>query len=278
MVGLSALLSTYSGDEPDALRDAIESLLDQRHPADEIVLVKDGPLTECSERTIDSLVETAPTITTIGLSHNVGLGRALNAGLEHCSFPLVARMDADDVAVPERFGLQRSYLDAHPDVDVVGGAMAEIDAETGTRHVRSVPTAPGEIERMARRRSPLNHPTVMFRKHAIEAVGGYADLRSMQDYDLWVRLLANGYRLGNLPDVLVKTEVDTGLYARRGGIEYAKYELQLQKRFLEVGHVSKTGAIANLALRLPARLLPNRLRGMLYRRFFRNRETTEAER
>lgn len=268
----SVLLPVYEGAEKGRFEAALSSITDQTIPPDEIIVVKDGPLTDELDRVLQQTRDVeGDLIRVVSISRNVGLGRALNIGLEQCSHSIVARMDADDVSKPDRFEQQLHYLVANPQTAVVGGYIGEAETASGSiNHVRTVPTDRERLEEMATTRCPLNHPTVMFRKEAIEEVGGYADMRSMQDYELWARMLSEGYVLANIPEILVTTDAGDDVYDRRGGIDYVRAEIALQRRFLEMGHVTPVQAAYNLAMRVPVRFLPHKVRKLLYQTLLRD--------
>lgn len=262
----SVLISTYQGDDPAALDKALESVYSQSRQPDEVILVEDGDLTPELRDTIDKWSEYEPIPTTnIKIDVNRGLGNALSIGLNHCTYDIVARMDSDDIAVPDRFVKQTHFLQTNHEVAVVGGYMREIDSGSDRSYIRKVPTDPEQIRSRAKFRSPLNHPTVMFRKEAVKNVGSYRDLRSMQDYELWVRLLNEGYTLANIPEVLVETNIKEDLYERRGGLQYGALEYRLQSEFLRSGFISFPVFVFNLLTRVPIRLLPNILRKNIYK-------------
>ncbi|WP_066414390.1 glycosyltransferase [Halorubrum aethiopicum] len=268
----SVLIATYEGDDPDDLSRALQSVIDQTVRPDEIVVVADGPLTAELEAALDDFESAHPDLLTrTALSTNQGLGAALNHGVETCSHEWIARMDSDDIAVEDRFEQQFEYLDENPETDVLGGYIGEFsDDPDDIETVREVPTTPDRIRSMARFRCPLNHPTVMFRRSAVLEVGNYRPLRSMQDYDLWMRMLAKDYRLLNTPTILVKCDAGKELFARRGGLSYARIEMKLQYEFFRLGMNSVPVFLLNICVRIPLRLIPNRLRGFVYRVFLRD--------
>ncbi|MFU8867004.1 glycosyltransferase [Natronococcus sp.] len=272
---ISVLISLYAGDQPEHVDTAFESIFWQTRQPDEVVVVTDGPIGTTLTETVEEWERKHPEIITIvSLSENQGLGRALQAGLQKCSYELVARMDADDIAVPERFEKQVDFMTSNPDIDVLGGYIAEFaDDPSEIETVRSVPTDPAEIATHASYRNPLNHPTVMFRKSTVLAVGGYDDWKSMQDYELWMRLLNSGYTLANIPDVLVKARAGAGLYDRRGGLGYAMTEYHIQHRFLKNGHIRPARFVLNLILRIPIRIAPKFVRKFVYTTLLRKNKT-----
>lgn len=266
----SVLIATYHGDDPTALDKALESVYSQSHQPNEVVIVEDGDLTPRLRDIIDKWSDYEPITTkNVKIDENRGLGKALSIGLDHCTYDIVARMDSDDLAVPDRFAKQIHFLQTNHEIAVVGGYMREIDSESGRSYTRKVPTDSEQIRSKAKFRSPLNHPTVMFRKGAVKDVGSYRDLRSMQDYELWVRLLNNGYALANIPEVLTETEIKGDLYERRGGLKYGLLECQLQSEFLRSGFISLPIFTFNLLARVPIRLLPNMLRKTIYKTMLR---------
>ena len=113
----SVLLSVYKKEHPTYLKQSLDSLFAQTLPPDEIVLVKDGPLTPELEAVVTEYQSRYPMLKVVPLPQNQGLGKALNEGLKHCSYELVARMDTDDIAKPERFERQMQVFREHPETD-----------------------------------------------------------------------------------------------------------------------------------------------------------------
>jgi glycosyltransferase involved in cell wall biosynthesis len=269
----SVLLPTYAGDQPEHLDTAIRSLAKQSLVPDEVLVVADGPLTRELESTLQTWKSEFPTsLVLLQLEENRGLGAALRAGVEACEHELVARMDADDFSVPDRFERQLSFLSEHPDVDVVGGYIGEFsDSIDDIETVRVVPESHETIQRTARFRSPMNHASVVFRRHAVLDVGNYKPVDRMEDYDLWVRMLLDGFTFANVPVTLLKVRAGKEMFQRRGGVEYAREELKMQRRFLRYGFTNLPIFVLNLLTRVPIRFVPNIVRGRAYEHLFRSR-------
>lgn len=267
----SVLLSTYEGDSASELRLALASLFDQTVSPDEVIVVTDGPITSGIEEVLDSYQERhAEVLRTVSLPTNQGLGAALRQGVEACSHELIARMDSDDIAVRDRFEQQLEHFDTRPNIDVLGGYVGEFEDDPDKLvRIRSVPTTPDGVRSTARFRCPTNHPTVMFRRQSVLDAGNYRQLRLMQDYDLWMRMLAAGYTIENLPKVLVKFRTGDDLYTRRGGLSYARDECVLQREFLRYGAISFPVFLINLCIRVPIRLVPDAFRRVIYKRLLR---------
>ncbi|WP_121744672.1 glycosyltransferase [Natronorubrum halophilum] len=266
----SVLMPVYHGDDPSQLDVAVRSVIDQSVRPDEIVIVEDGPLTRELSAVLDSYErECEGRLSRYRLRENVGIGNALRAGVTRCEHELVARMDADDISVPDRFERQLAVFERRPDVDVVGGYIAEFDDDPNDRYARRiVPTNHASIAARARFRNPMNHITVMARRRAILDAGNYRDFLGMEDYDLWVRMLSNGSTFANVPSVLAAARIDRR-YSQRGGIDVARAEARLQRSFYRSGFIDAPIFLYNLLTRVTLRLLPGRIRGRLIARYTR---------
>jgi GT2 family glycosyltransferase len=266
------LISTWGGDRPDYLREAFVSTVDDqtRRPA-QVVLVQDGPVPDELAEQIRHLVETSPVpVTHVEMPANVGLGPALDAGLQASEHEIVARMDADDVSAPDRFEKQLPVIEAG--ADIVGSGLWEFGESTGdVVGRRTPPTDPDLIRRVIRFRDPFNHPTVVYRRGAVLAAGGYSDMALMEDYLLFTRMVAGGAVPANLAEPLVHYRVGDGAYARRGGTALLRSELALQARFRRLGLTTRRQYLRNVAIRGGYRLVPEGVRKVAYRRLLANR-------
>lgn len=266
------LVSTYGRDDPAYLREAVRSsTVSQTRAPDEVVLVQDGPVPDELAAEIRHLVETLPMpVVHLALEDNLGLGPALDAGLAASSHEIVARMDADDLSVPERFERQVPLIEAG--ADIAGSGLLEFgDSVEDVVGRRTPPTDPDEIRRVIRFRDPFNHPTVVYRRSAVLAAGGYTDMALLEDYLLFTRMVEGGAVPANLAEPLVYYRVGAGAYARRGGTALLRSELRLQRRFRELGITSRTEYLRNVVVRGGYRLVPEGVRKVAYRRLLANR-------
>ncbi|MEJ3656025.1 glycosyltransferase [Actinomycetes bacterium KLBMP 9759] len=264
---LSLLLPVWAGDRPDFLSEAFEStVVAQTRRPDEVVIVRDGPVGAELDARLAELVATSPVpVELVALERNVGLGPALDAGLAACRHDVVARMDADDISMPHRFAVQMPIIESG--VDLVGSGLVEFG--TGAEDVvgtRTPPTDPDAITARARFADPFNHPTVVFRKAAVLAVGGYTDFALMEDYLLWAKMIVAGARVANVAEPLVRYRVGAGAYARRGGLAQLRAELAVQRAFREIGFTTVPQFLRNVAVRGGYRLVPERIRRLAYRK------------
>lgn len=271
MTSFSVLLPVYQGDNPAHFERALQSVgADQTLPADEILVVCDGPvhadidtlLGECSQaKRPDILGESS--LKVVRLAKNQGLTAALNAGIEEATHPVIARADADDISLPERFARQIPLMDRY---ELLGSAIVEFEEdENELGMVRSMPLIGKDIRATVTYRDPFNHPTVVYRKEAVLKAGGYEHLDLMEDYLLFARMVHNGVSCANLPDALVKYRVGAGAYDRRGGRRLLRSELTLQRILRSEGVTTSYQFLRNVAIRGGYRLIPSSIRRIAYR-------------
>lgn len=267
----SVLISVYKKEKPEYFRRALESIVNQTLQPSEIVVVKDGELTNDLENILNFFVNKYPYIfKIISIPNNVGLGKALAEGVFNCTYEIIARADSDDICHPKRFEKQISFLIKHPEIDVVGSWIAEFeDNENNIYAYRELSTTPDEIKKFAKKRNPMNHMTVVFRKKAVVDAGSYLPFLWFEDYYLWVRMLLNGSRFANLPCYLVNARAGDNMIARRRGIKYAMSEIKIQKRFLDMGFINYYEFIRNVVSRFFVRMLPSRLTFKIYKTILR---------
>ena len=268
---LSVLISIYDKESPAFFEQCLESLAQQTLLADEVIIVEDGPLGEELRTMIDGWRTMLP-IVSLRMPAHVGLGAALRAGLYVCEGEYVARMDSDDICVPERFERQVRYLDGNREVDVVGAAIAEFQQNpSAPQAIRRLPASGEALLRFARSRTPMNHMTVVFRKSSVVAAGNYESCQGFEDYHLWARMLTLGYELRNLKDVLVYARCGNGMQARRGGFAYLRREIRFQSFLRRMGLLDMAGSVWNILIRGSVRLAPDSIRALLYRSLLRTR-------
>lgn len=261
-------MSVYSKEHPEYLSEAFQSLADQTRKADEIVLVEDGAISAELDAVINEYREVL-NIRSVRLATNQGLAAALNTGLMYCSYDIVARMDTDDVALPNRFETQILFMKQHPEISVSSAQIEEFVDCYKTLSVRRLPLEHKEICKFAKRRNPLSHPVAVFRKRAVQAVGGYPPVFP-EDYGLWSLMLQHGYKMANLPDILLRMRTNRD-FIRRRGFSFLRGEINLLRFQKRIGFLSWRDFIVNLAIRSAFRLPPEQIRYVLYRLVRRNR-------
>ncbi|MDC7226170.1 MAG: glycosyltransferase [Spirochaetales bacterium] len=263
-------MSVYNKENCEYFRDSLNSLFNQTLLPSEIVLVHDGPLTEKLYEVIESFKNKKIPIVELKFKENKGLGKALSEGLKKCSFDLVGRMDTDDIAKYNRFEKQVNFLNNNINIDLVSSWVGEFrNSIEDVISIRKVPETMTDIINFVKIRSPVNHPAVMFKKTSVLKAGNYQDFSFNEDYYLWMRMLAGGAQFYNIQENLLYFRISEDVYKRRGGLQYCKKDIALQKEMLKLGLVNTFEMYKNILLRVPVRLIPNRMRKFIYNKFLR---------
>jgi len=271
-MNFSVLLSLYHKENPIAFEECFQSIwIDQTIKPNEIVLVLDGPIGEQLNQCVKKWQNIiGNNLKIIPLSQNIGLGKALNKGLEQCSNNWIFRMDTDDICKPDRFEKQIQFIKDNPNVVLFGGQVLEFENELYDSQVlKTVPTTHDEIRLFSQKRCPFNHMTVAYKKSIILEVGGYQHHLFMEDYNLWLRILSSGYQVANIPDVILFARVGNGMHARRKGYQYIKSEKQLLNLKKQLKLQKPMHANMLFLVRSLFRLMPSSLLGKIYNTFLR---------
>ena len=287
MTGFSLLMSVYAKESPAFLAQCLDSISALTVMPNELVIVKDGPLTEELEAVLGNYVRAGsivtpsqqagndvsiapPPVNIISLPENVTQGPARAEGVLAAKYDWVAIMDSDDVCRADRFEKQLKMIDDDPELGLIGGQIAEFIEEPGqTIATRAVPQNHAEIVKFAKKRNPFNSMTVMFKRDIALQAGNYRHFPWFEDYDLWVRMIKNGAVCANHPGVLADARIGGGMYGRRRGTSYINSEWRMQKQLKELGMINTAAYLRNIATRIPLRLLPERALKAAYRRFAR---------
>jgi glycosyltransferase involved in cell wall biosynthesis len=231
---ISVLISVYAGTRPCEFQEALESLRKQTTPATEVVIVKDGAVKSSTDSLLVEYSAKLP-LKIVALNQNQGLATALNTGLRHCTQQWVARFDSDDVCLPNRLEAQAAVI-LTAKFDIIGSNIEEF--QDNAEHpvaMRKVPTRHRHIQRYALKRNPFNHMSVCYRRDSVMQVGGYPNIALMEDYALWLMLIASGARMHNIRCPLVRVRVGSGMYARRGGMALLNSERRIQMLMVTLG-------------------------------------------
>jgi amylovoran biosynthesis glycosyltransferase AmsE len=191
-----------------------------------------------------------------------GLAFSLNRGLKYCSNDWVARMDADDIAMPERFSKQIGYIANNLFIAVLGSSVQEFGNVAKERTKQAI-TDSNAIKNTLKYRNPMNHPSCILNKEKVLSVGGYPSFEKNQDYGLWILLVSKGYKLENLKDVLLKFRISKNFYTKRG-ISLLKNDFSVLLLQKKLGLISSFMFIVLLILRMIFRFLPLTLLRLSY--------------
>lgn len=269
----SVLIPIYMGNNVLQVRRAVGSIIDQTLTPDEILIILDGKIEKDvyaflneSKRKYSNLIKI------VELGKHYGLGEVLNKGINLCKYNIIARMDADDFSVKERFKIQIDVL-CNDKYDIVGSNIAEFySSMDNISNIRRVPKEYNKIVKFSKKRNPMNHMTVMFRREKVTSAGNYSSIEGFEDYDLWMRMLDKGYKFYNIAKCLVLVQAGYKMYERRGGIKYIRNEFIFEKKLLNSKSISLLQFIYNIASRSIVRILPNKIRKFIYVKFLRNKK------
>jgi glycosyltransferase involved in cell wall biosynthesis len=267
----SVLMTVYHKDSPAFFDNALRSIIDQALPPKEIVLVADGPLTTELDTIITSFKSTYPSLFNfIQLEKNMGMGYAMDTGLRACKFEYVARMDADDIAKPDRFFKQITYLTTNPETDIVGSHIEEFANEPGDlKRFRKVAVAHNDIVEFAKSRCPFNHMTVIYKRSKVLNAGSYWSKRIFEDYHLWYQMIRAGYHFHNIPEPLVFARIGNNMAGRRRGLSYFLMERDFFKLMKSDGFISTFHYYKCLSYRMLTRILPLKATELIYKKILR---------
>lgn len=229
MSRLSVLMAVHDGEA--WIGEAVQSVLRQSFGEFELIIVDDGS-TDGTGSILDGCSD--PRLRVVR-QPRAGLTPSLNRALRLATAPLIARMDADDVALPERFARQLAFLEAHPDVGLLGTGCHEIAPSGEVLRILTPLADDAAIRRALIRENPFVHSSVMMRREVLAAVGGYDEtLPVAQDYDLWMRM-SRITRMANLPEPLVLRRLTPGRVSSTRETERIRAEVKVKLRALRSG-------------------------------------------
>lgn len=259
----TVIMAVYCRDNPKHFIDAVLSVVDQTCAPEEVVIAVDGPLGSHFDHAME-LVSRIPNVRLLQLSKNVGPGLARHHAILTVKTNLFAIMDSDDLSLKDRFEKQLKCF-SEGGVDCVGSFIEEFDNVPGDlKRLRTVPCHHEKIVARGRWRYPLNHVTLMMRVTSYHRVGGYKQLRFLEDYDFFYRSVSKELIFSNIPEVLVCVRSGGGLINRRTGLDYLNVELALIKRMLADGYLSYFQWLVSATLRVFIRLLPVFFLNLIY--------------
>ena len=273
-IPFSVLMSVYGKDDVAFFKEALLSVsYNQTLKPTQVVVVEDGPVPSEMEDMISEVINMTPEceFTIIRKLVNAGLAAALNSGLAACKYEWIARMDSDDISLDDRFEKQMAYVTEHPDVDCMGGSIAEFTNKPGDlQSERHVGLEMNTILKMAKSRTPMNHVSVLYKKSSVEKAGSYSEnFGKLEDYKLWVDLISNNAVLANIDDILVYVRVGNGFIERRSNTrEIIDWDM-LQSYLLKSGLINRFDAIKNKCYIRAFIYMPGWLKKFLYQTILR---------
>ena len=267
----SVLMSLYMKEKAEYFDECMRSIFDQTVLPTEIVIVFDGPVTNELRKVVEKYQEKKKDwIRTIENKENKGLGPALADGVPECKYELIARMDTDDIAFPNRFERQLKMFMKNPLLDICGSHIIEFEEHIGNVLAkREVPIKHKDIVKYQRQRSAFNHVTVMFKKSAVLKAGNYEDCPLMEDDMMWTRMIMSGAKCANIDDYLVWVRTGTAMIERRGGWSYFKKYRDGRRKILATGFISRWDYYKTVGGQLVVAMVPTKVRLFLFTKFLR---------
>lgn len=266
----SIVIAVYKRDHPVWFQQALESIRNQTITSNDILIIADGPLTK-SLNNVLSHYKHEKTVSIIRLKKNQGLGNALNIGIKHAKHELIARMDADDLAVRNRFELQLAEFKKNPSLEILGGHIAEFrDTIKDITAYRKVPITDTAIKIFSRRRSPFNHPTIMYKKSTIQRIGYYdPSAIRVEDYDLWLRAISQGVNCANLDTILLYYRATPEAMERRKTWASLRNHVRARIRFFNRDYISLFDLCYGIVTQTVLFILPTRLANIVFNKVVR---------
>lgn len=269
----SVLMSVYYKENPLFLEQAIRSMLEQTIQPEQFVIVKDGPLTD----ELDAVINRFQTMnvglfTIVCLESNKGLGRALDEGIKFCRNELIARMDSDDISLPDRCEKQLKLFQKDMDLSICSGTIAEfVDDPNNIVSYRDVPEKQEELKKRMRIRSCFNHPTVMYKKSEVLRCGGYGALKRKQDHDLFSRMINSDCKGYNIQSTILLFRSDNNNIKRRKSWSNCSSYIISQWNILKRGHCTVFDFVYVLGAQVFFLIAPNSLVKVVTYKFLRKK-------
>lgn len=268
----SVLTTLYEKENPHYLRECLDSMLAQTIPPSEYVIVKDGPITTELQQVLDEYCQEYSIFKIIELKVNSGCGPASIVGMEACTNNFVARIDSDDISLPNRCELELEVLQKEEDLAVVGSDIIEFEEDPNNiTAIKRMPATPEEIYKFGKYRNPFNHSTVMMRKNIVQRFGGYAPLRRSLDLELFTKLLLNGCKCRNINIPLVKFRTGSSRIKRKKNWTNFKCDLEVYKRNYDQNYISLFDYLYVVFRQLIFFLMPTKLASYLYNLIYRQK-------
>lgn len=259
---ISVVMATYN-EPPEIVGAAIQSILGQTYRNFEL-LIYDDSSDEHTRKRIDSFLEDTR-VRVIRHATRSGFVRSLNMGLHDAKGTYIARMDGDDIALPERLEKEISFLQANRDIYAVGGQIEIIDETGRVTSSRFYPTGGIRLAVFSAIRNPLAHPTVMMRREVIDRGFAYDETLGLsEDLDLWLRLMNHSFKLANLPDTVLKYRVTGDFSAKRISRRQRGYMAYVRRKNFDRRHLARS--CLSLAVSVIFCMIPAEMLGMIYKR------------
>jgi len=265
---VAVIMSLYRGDRLTFVKEALESLYMQSYPVD-IFVQQDGPIDAAVEVLVDDALINGKIHYLGKRGKNRGLAYSLNELIEQVQeqrYRYIARMDADDISLPDRIAKQVAFLESNQEVDVAGGYIEEFSDEVDYHKIVQYPLKHDEMFRFFAKRVPLAHVSVMYRDRFFEKAGLYPTTSpTNEDTLMWMEGFRNGCRFANIPEVLVRVRISKAFFGRRGGLKKAWSDLKDRLKVIKTLGYNSTAYGYALAVFM-VNISPSGIKKFLYKR------------
>lgn len=227
---ISVIMSTYKESELQ-LRQSIESILNQTYEDFEYIIILDCPDNQLHKTIIESYKEKDPRVRFYINEMNIGLANSLNKGIQLANGEFIARMDADDISLPDRFKDQLKYIQ-DKNYDLIGGITQMIDENGDLIYsIQKVPTNYDKIKKILKYGQCIAHPTWFGKKVVFETLNGYREIPLCEDYDFTLRAVLSGYRISNLNKIVLQYRMTNNSISRQNLFEQYLYMTYITKQY-----------------------------------------------
>lgn len=268
---VAVLMCVHRGADPAQFDEALASMRAQTHRNLRLFVYCDGPLQAAHEEVIARLLRTEPGLDLVVRGERpaglpTGLNRLIELAMADPAIEFMARMDADDISMPQRIERQLAFLREHPAVSILGTWCIEFTEPNVPAFHKKLPSEAAEVPGSMLFRSALAHPTVMFRRGVFERGHRYdPTLLVMQDYELWSRLIVAGEVISNVPEYLLWFRIGDGFFNRRHGMRRAWDEVGLRFRFARRSGLFRPKHLAGLFALFLVRVMPGPVKRLAYK-------------
>lgn len=265
------LVSVYEKENPLYLDECLKSIFSQTYPAEQVVLVCDGRLTNELDSVVSRYEREYPQIfEAVRLPENVGTGAAANRGIAACRNEIIIKTDSDDICRKDRCDVQVSMFEADGELVMSGGFIREFDSETGEEiSVKTVPLGHADILRYAKRRNPINNPTIAIKKSFAEKIGGFSEDARCEDYDFVCRMLQSGAKATNTDRILLDYRVNMENLRRRKNWKNTRSFISVRWKNYRRGFCGFFDFLIPCTAQMVMFLLPSSLTGAIYKKLLR---------
>ncbi len=266
----SVLMSVYIKEKPEYLKRSIESILNQTICTNDFVIVKDGPITAVLDKVLEEYASKYDFIHICGYEKNRGLGFALNYGLKRCINELVARMDSDDISLPERCEKEVNLFNENQKLEIVGTNIYEFsDDENNITGLKKMPASQEDINKYARRRNPFNHPTVMYKRSSVLKYGVYQEGQRGEDIALFTKMVFEGCVCANIDEPLLKYRAAADQFDRRTSKTDSDAVIRVIKNNYKIGYIGLADYLYVAAVQIAGRFFPKSIGKTIYKKLYR---------